>query len=90
MNKAPLIPLQADDGSLILNYLAAGDDVVERVGFVRLHARIVADALAKATRSDIAEKLRWLAAFHNQVASDIPEADLEEAGIARTNLIIEG
>jgi nitroreductase len=83
------LALQTNDGILMLNYLAAGDDVGERVGFVKLHAQIVMDALATATRPGVSEKLRWLVAFHNEVASKISEADLSEAEIARSDLIIE-
>lgn len=82
------LAFEANDGRLTLNYLAAGDDVVERVRFVESHARIVADALAKAARPDVGEKLRWLAGYQNRVASEIPEADLVEAGVARVSLII--
>lgn len=83
------LAIEASDGILTLNYLAVGDDIVERVRFVESHARIVADVLANATRPYVAEKFRWLAGFHNRVAAEIPEADLTEAEVARASLIIK-
>jgi len=82
------LALQADDGILMLNYLAAGDDVVERVRFLELHAQIIKESLAKENRKDVAEKLHWLMMFHNRIASDIAEEDLKETGIARTSVIV--
>ena len=79
---------EADDHILSLNYLAAGDDLRERIRLLQLHAGVVRNALAEISQAEAIEKLRWLAAFHNSVVAQIPDADLTETGASRRDLVI--
>jgi hypothetical protein len=79
---------EADDHILSLNYLAAGDDLGERIRLLQLHAGVVRDALADISQAEVIEKFRWLAAFHNSVVAQIPDADLTQTGASRPDLVI--
>ena len=79
---------EADDRILSLNYLAAGDDLGERIRLLQSHAGVVWNALAEISQADVIEKFRWLAMFHNSVVAQIPDADLAQMGTSRRDLVI--
>ena len=40
------------------------------------------------THPEVTKKFRWLAAFHNSVVAQIPDADLTQTGASRRDLVI--
>jgi nitroreductase len=79
---------QATDGLSSIDYLQVGDHVAERLDLLNIHAQIVGKALSEITAPAVAAKYHWLAEYHNKIVADLSDADFDESGPERSDLLI--
>jgi hypothetical protein len=75
-----------DDGQWSISYLQAGDELGERLTFLKEHSKVLRRNLSDISDTAVRAKFLWLANFQNAIVTRLADSDLAKHGHSRAEL----